>query len=204
MDERELVGLLYRADWTRLSLTGLVRGAAGSALSVFGLNESWDVSRTGIGPRPPLLTPDMFDGASALDLAAGLRFRLTSADGRWTGGCDGSRVWQLLPELPRGLTVAFTARPQPPAEVLLTPSWLLTGHTLTVRGPVTVCGRAGVQFSAVRADGERRGGLVGPGELSPTVRWLGAGNYERVVAVVDATLGFLLRCEFSSVTGTRT
>ena len=27
MDERELVGLLYRADWTRLSLTGTVRGS---------------------------------------------------------------------------------------------------------------------------------------------------------------------------------
>ncbi len=26
MDERELVGLLYRADWTRLALTGTVRG----------------------------------------------------------------------------------------------------------------------------------------------------------------------------------
>ena len=26
MDERELVGLLYRADWTRLSLSGRVRG----------------------------------------------------------------------------------------------------------------------------------------------------------------------------------
>ena len=26
MDERELVGLLYRADWTRLSLSGTVRG----------------------------------------------------------------------------------------------------------------------------------------------------------------------------------
>ena len=27
MDERELVGLLYRADWTRLALTGTVRGS---------------------------------------------------------------------------------------------------------------------------------------------------------------------------------
>ena len=27
IDERELVGLLYRADWTRLSLTGRVRGS---------------------------------------------------------------------------------------------------------------------------------------------------------------------------------
>ena len=27
VDERELVGLLYRADWTRLTLTGTVRGS---------------------------------------------------------------------------------------------------------------------------------------------------------------------------------
>jgi hypothetical protein len=197
MDERELVGLLYRADWTRLSLTGSVRGAAGSVLSVFGLNESWNVGPWATPPDRPLMTPDMFGGDTALDIAPGQRFRLTSADGRWTGGCDGSRVWQRPPEfLPEQVTVGFDAKPQPPVESLLAPSWLLTDHTLTVREPTTVGGRAGIQFSAVRAGGDGRRGLADPGELPPTMRWQLSGRYERVVAVVDATLGFLLRCEF--------
>jgi hypothetical protein len=108
MDERELVGLLHRADWTRPSLTGSVRGAAESVLSMFGLDVHWNVGQE--------------DEA--------------------------------------------------------------------------VCGRAGVQFSAVPVAGDRRRGLVGPGELSPTLRWPEHEGYERVVAVVDATLGFLLCCEF--------
>ena len=197
MDERELVGLLYRADWARLSLAGSVCGAAGAVLSVFEPNETRDVSLDAVISRPPrLLTPETLDGDIAIDLAPGERFRLTSADGRWTGGCDGSRVWQRLPELPRGVTAEFRAKPQPPIAPLLSPAWLLTGHTLTVREPTTVCGRPGIQISAVRTGGDRLGGLVGPGEVSPTLRWHLDGTYERVVAVVDATLGFLLCCEF--------
>jgi hypothetical protein len=188
MDERELAGLLHRADWTRPSLTGSVRGAAASVLSMFGLESA--VS------SPPPFVSSVLDGDLALDLAPGERFRLKSADGRWAGGCDGARVWQSIADLPAAGKLGFRARPQPPVEPLLAPSWLLTGHTLTVREPTTVGGRAGVQFSAVPVAGDRRRGLVGPGELSPALRWPEHEGYERVVAVVDATLGFLLCCEF--------
>jgi hypothetical protein len=202
MDERELVGLLHRADWTRPSLTGSVRGAAASVLSMFGLDVDWNVSQEGeavwesaVSAPAPFIS-SVLDGDLALDLAPGERFRLTSADGHWAGGCDGARVWQSITDRPVAQRLGFRAHPQPPVEQLLAPSWLLTGHTLTVREPTTVCGRAGVQFSAVPVAGDRRRGLVGPGELSPTLRWPEHKGYERVVAVVDATLGFLLCCEF--------
>jgi hypothetical protein len=197
MDERELVGLLYRADWTRLSLTGSVRGAETAVPPVFGLDLHWNVSdddegRDNASPSPLLVTPDALAGDIALDLAPGMRFRLTSADGRWTGGCDGSRVWQRLTGLPEKAAVGFRAEPQPPIEPLLAPSWLLTGHTLTVGEPTAVCGRPGIGFSAVWTGDRPRGG---PGEWSPKPRWRRPEAYERVVGVADATLGFLLRVE---------
>ena len=77
MDERELVGLLYRADWARLSLAGSVCGAAGAVLSVFEPNETRDVSLDAVISRPPrLLTPETLDGDIAIDLAPGERFDL--------------------------------------------------------------------------------------------------------------------------------
>ena len=35
MDERELVGLLYRADWTGLTLSGSVRGINTGLVSIY-------------------------------------------------------------------------------------------------------------------------------------------------------------------------
>lgn len=196
MDELELVGLLHRADWTRLSLTGAVSGAAASVLSVFGGQEYWSLRSEAPVPRPPDWTPDQLEGDIALDLAPGKRFHLTSADGRWAGGCDGSRVWQRLPDpLPADTVFRFRSRPQPPVAPLLAPSWLLSGHTLTAGEPTVVCGRPGVQFTAVPEEGDLRRHRQVMGELLAPMRWNLAGKYERVVAVVDGALGILLCCE---------
>ena len=50
MDERELVGLLYRADWTRLSLSGTVRG--GGQFPATSPGERWWPASFGEGLRP--------------------------------------------------------------------------------------------------------------------------------------------------------
>src|SRR3984893_6976098 len=93
VDERELVGLLYRADWSRLALTGSLRGAGGSLLSMFGGSKRQPLFWRQPPPEahPPFLTPDLVDGEIGLRVAPGLRFRVDAADGRWAGGCDGSR-----------------------------------------------------------------------------------------------------------------
>ena len=196
MDERELVGLLHRADWTRLSLAGSVRGVAESVLAVFGAEESWNFGTEFPVPRSPLWTPDQLADDFALDLASGKRFRLTSADGRWAGGCDGSHVWQLIADPPQDEKVGFRARPQPPVARLLAPHWLLSGHRLTAGEPTIACGRICVQISAVPEGGSPLRRQVGAGEPCTALRWHLGGKYDRVVAVVDAALGILLRCEF--------
>jgi hypothetical protein len=195
MDERELVGLLYRADWTRLSLTGSVRGAAGAVRWVFGRGEYWGYGTEVPVPGVPVTHLSGFEVDTTLDVAPGARFRVTSSDGQWTGGCDGTRVWQTVPELPRESETGFRAKPQPPVARLLAPSWLLSGHTLAMEGTAMVCGRPGVVVSAIPERFAARRGRLGGDAPWAEQRWRREGKYQRVVAVVDAALGFLLRCE---------
>ena len=84
--------------------------------------------------------------------------------------------------------------PEPPFPVLLSPSWLLSGYSLSIEEETTACGRAGIRVvatSARRPDGRHMPGLipVTPFRFPPVVQ------YNHVVAVVDAELGILLRCE---------
>lgn len=193
MNERELVGLLYRADWSRLALTGSLRGASGSLLSMFGSGKRQPHFGRQTPPEahPPFLAPDLVEGDIAVRLAPGMRFRVDAADGRWAGGCDGARVWQWRADVPPGARARFDDRPRPPAESLLAPSWLLSGHTLIIEGTATVCGREGVLVSAVPA-GDRRL------NRRSALRRQRIGRYTRASVAVDAALGILLRCEVFS------
>src|ERR1700734_3941283 len=109
MDERELVGLLYRADWTGLSLSGRVRGAGqfpatspggGGGAAAFGPGpRPGSFLLPGPPPPPPdwmMTTTDRPETESALTLAPGKRYRLAAEDGSRVLGCDGERVWQWL------------------------------------------------------------------------------------------------------------
>src|SRR5215469_195397 len=192
--KRELVALLYRADWTRLSLSGEVHGVDTSVPMVATETGPWrDV------PFPPKAPPFEPFGPEATDrtllVAPGMRYREESADGRRVQGCDGERVWRWFAELPPGVEIRFDGRPQPPSPELLAPSWLLAGYKLTTKGKVTACGRPGVRVLATPRRAVRGWHTGHSTGLLPALRLPPVIQYDRVVAVVDAELGILLSCE---------
>jgi hypothetical protein len=204
--ERELTGLLHRADWTRLALSGSVRGDWPVVTMVTTSAAPPRMPRHGEPPEPPL-RPFFASARDAeadwsLTVAPGRRFLVRNADGSRVLGNDGERVWQWLGDLPADESVVFDGRTRPPFGVLLAPSWLLGGYALVLDGEVTVCGRAGVRVlgtpRAVTAGLPRVGGRFpgGFGDVlfSPVPRWLSAEHWDEVDAVVDAELGILLRC----------
>jgi hypothetical protein len=189
VDEQGLVALLYRADWRRLSLSGEVRGGREPW--------TWAVSdprrpRPG-GPDawvPPFPPPGTFAGTDVtLLVAPGKRYRMASADGRRVRGCDGERAWGLFGEVPQGAEIHFGGAEEPPFSELLEPSWLLSGYDLAIEGDATACGRAAIRVIATaRAHDHHK--LAAPPLRWPPVIWA-----DRVVALIDAELGILLRCE---------
>jgi hypothetical protein len=191
--KRELVALLYRADWTRLCLSGEVHGPGEPGMAGFTATAApakmWPVP----DPRFPPFAPEVND--RMLLLAPGRRYREESVDGRHVHGCDGERLWRWYADLPAGVEIRFDNRPRPPCPELLAPSWLLSGYKLTINGTVTACGRPGIRMLATPrrpARGLRAGHPVG---LLPPLRWPPVIQYDQVVAVVDAELGILLSCE---------
>jgi hypothetical protein len=210
MDERELVGLLYRADWTRLSLTGTVRGIGQFPATSPG--ERWWSPSFGEGlrlgsfsvPDPPPVPPDWMmattdqpETESTLTLAPGKRYRLATEDGSRVLGCDGERVWQWLADVPPGGRVTFERKPQPPVPGLLAPAWLLFDYRLSVEGETTVAGRAGIVVTGAARTARLRGlsaSTVLPRDLMPRPEW--------VSAVIDTELGIVLRGELGYPGGT--
>jgi hypothetical protein len=196
--EQELVGLLQRADWTKLSLAATVRRRFNRALRDEQLRSM---------PSPPWMPPwarAMMDPddipvglgdqvTGSLVVAPGCRFReeLTDENGdAVTSGCDGDRVWVVNPRLARTEAVAAGRHGEsswrvyaggsarPPSERLLSPSWVLAGSGLRIEAAVTAAGREAWHVIAVPRTRQ-------PGPLGP----------QRYELVVDGELGILLRCE---------
>ncbi|HEY0932559.1 MAG TPA: hypothetical protein VGD91_02345, partial [Trebonia sp.] len=212
ISERELIGLLHRADWTKLALAATVTGPAQMLETAFdsGLWISREEKWPPFSPPPPPSPPPAWlyahaEGAGAerkLLVAPGRRYRMTSADGTRVIGSDGEHVWQWFREPPPpGTAVRFDRSPRPPAPLLLDPAWLLGAYRLAVApdpggaaGRVTVGGRAGI---TVEGQPRISGAPAFPGGAGLVWELLrGLPGSDRVVVVVDAELGFLLRCEF--------
>jgi hypothetical protein len=156
----DLIGLLYRADWTRLSLSAELRAEYG---------------QEPLPPSPPPPLPrrkyrsrwyrdwpgqrqdnGRYVGHGALLIGPGGRWRLVCPDpGRGAGGeaaegNDGEHVWSWRPlEMggPPPLPVKENGAYLPVPE-LLCPSGLLGGYTLEELGPVTVAGRDAIAVAA--------------------------------------------------------
>src|ERR1700722_5433012 len=203
MDERELVGLLYRADWTRLALTGTVRGSGQFPPTNQG-DRMWSF-RSGPPkeesfpwPVGATVAADSSGAQSPLTRAPGKRYRLAEEDGSRVLGCDGERVWQWLADIPAGEWPTFERKPQPPVAGLLAPAWLLMASRLSVEEETTVAGRAGIVVSGTARSVSRKRGLV----TSMVLPWELIPRPERVSVVVDRELGILLRRELSYPDGT--
>jgi hypothetical protein len=130
----DVVSLLYRADWTRLSLSGEVSGN--------------DEPRTPTIAYVETVRPFTGDWArsSVLRVAPGGRCRRDS--GSYASGSDGVRAWQWHQDMARHATDDhLVGAAVPPFRTLLCPSWLLTGYELSVMGRVTACGREGIRVT---------------------------------------------------------
>jgi hypothetical protein len=183
---RDLVSLLYGADWTRLRLAAEVTASRDP-----------DLGRTRYGTdAPPFLgAPGKPPGAgrvwematdqpgtrtdrSTLLIEPGRRYREQGGD--HLSGCDGDRSWFAVRD-DGGWKVEAAAGPEPPLPPMLRPSWLLTGFTLEPGEPVTADGREALRVVATpRPD-------VWPRASAPP--------RPRVEVIVDAGLGILLRHE---------
>ena len=182
----EVIGLLYRADWTRLSLSAELRSETDREplprLSREGRSRwyrAWPGQRQDNG---------RYVGGGALLIGPGGRWRLEcpvpgrGAEGEAAEGNDGERGWSWRPPevggpppLPVKVGVAY-----PPPPELFCPSGLLGGFTLEVLGPVTVAGRDAIAVAAAP-----RRDVLGSGSAER--------SYDRIEVAVDAELGILLR-----------
>src|SRR5580700_1604443 len=195
----EVIGLLYRADWTRLSLSAEVRFEQDGDLVRRRENavRTESMRRMGFHPGSPGM-PDVEQEPdaerdvyhrwrAALLIAPGRRYRLEYEGDRGgrADGSDGEQAWTLRPPDPPPLPpLGFEVVSGLPVPALFRPAGLLARFTLDVGGPVTACGREAIAVTAVP-----RHGAVGSGtSLRPPA-------CDRVELIVDAETGILLRRE---------
>jgi hypothetical protein len=198
-DTPDLVVLLYRADWTRLSLAAEVSHTIDHDLDALrpGAGAPWAAWPFGPphGPRDPVAgsgrraRPSGNEWEKATDLQGTETSRstlLVAPGGRcryqgdgFASGCDGDRSWTEFEE--EGRLVEKTGGPRPPLATLLRPSWLLNGYTLEIGGSATTLGRDGLRVVATPRRSLR----------DAATQW--RRPVDRVEVIVDAELGILLR-----------
>jgi hypothetical protein len=138
----DLVGLLYRADWTRLSLTAEVSvrrdlDRAQSEAAVAPPGHEWEMATDQLGTETR---------RSTLLIQPGRRYREQGED--VASGCDGERGWTAIRK-DGGWDVEADDGPESPRPPMLRPSWLLTGYNLEAGEVVTADGREALRVVAV-------------------------------------------------------
>ena len=188
---RDLVSLLYRADWTRLRLAAEVTASRDFDLdrTRYGADGSSPPPWLGAPGKPPRtgheweMATDQLGtrtDRSTLLIEPGRRYREQGED--HLSGCDGDRSWSAVRE-GDGWKVEADDGPEPPLPPMLRPSWLLAGFTLEPGEPVTTGGREALRVVATPRPGVWPRASARPRPL------------DRVEVVVDAGLGILLRHE---------
>ena len=182
---RNVIGLLYRADWTRLSMSAEVRLERDGDLVRSRMHEMRPPGVPGPGLRRDPFTweeavsedPPGYESEDAtLLIAPGGRYRQETPV--LTIGNDGQYGWLWYREDPPPWVPPDDD--EPPVPELFCPALLLSGFDLDVRGPVTACGREAIAVTVTRRPG-----------ASPHPRDL----YDRIEVIVDAELGIGLRRE---------
>jgi hypothetical protein len=196
----DLVGLLYRADWSRLSLTAEVNIRRDLDLDrtrdeddmpppgkAEGAPPPWQLFRDLSGRRPAggeweMATDQLGTEThrSTLLIQPGRRYREQGED--FASGCDGDRSWTAVRK-DGDWDVEADDGPESPRPPMLRPSWLLTGYTLEAGEAVTADGREALRVVAV------------PRPRVRSRRPAGTRPPDRVEVLVDLGLGILLRHE---------
>jgi hypothetical protein len=183
----ELVAAVYRADWTRLSLSARATQRRDKSLyrRMHAQAMAEQARRFGPGARLPRLPEDPYPGREfpvtevRFLLAPGGRYRVGD-DGNVSQVCDGQSQWLIVAGVARRVPDDIR---RPPFRGLLEPGWLIACYELTMTGGAQVAGRPVHRVTGTpRAVTTRRG----------------SGDYhllDRVEVLVDAELGILLRSE---------
>jgi hypothetical protein len=186
----ELVGLLYRADWTRLSLSATLTSSRDPAVDRRLRQRKMSELRQLLGPLPKVGWIPGWDQRVEDDsphrcersvlLAPGGRSRVSASDSSLVSISDGDDTW----EIHDGLADRHPAAgPDQLLRGLVMPQWLLANYELTITGSEAADGRPAIRVLGtprpVRQG--RRGGL-----------W---HLLDRVEVLVDAELGVLVRSE---------
>jgi hypothetical protein len=149
-----VIGLLYRADWTRLSLLAEVTMVVDHDLYRWRERE---MRSRGAG-EPPAAFEETSSGvessSTTLLVAPGRRYREQSGDDAdgYLAGSDGTRSWQRLMQAgPAGKSplVQLSGDPEPPFPQLLSPRQVLSRFTLEVGDQLTACGRDAIHVIAM-------------------------------------------------------
>ena len=176
----DLVSLLYRADWTCLSLAAEVTARRDLDL---------DRTRREAGTPPREARPEwematyqlgVESRRSTLLIQPGRRYREQGV--RYVSGCDGNRSWSARRD-GDGWKVEADGGPEPPLPPMLRSSWLLTGYTLEAGEPVTAGGREALRVVAT------------PRPFTWSRASARARPLDRAEVLVDLGLGILLRHE---------
>jgi hypothetical protein len=196
----DLVGLLYRADWTRLSLAAEVSVRRDLDLDRIRYEDDVPPPGEAEGAPPPWQLFRDFSGRlraerewematdqlgtetqrSTLLIRPGRRYREQGED--VASGCDGDRSWTATRK-DGGWNVEADDGPESPLSPMLRPSWLLTGYTLEAGEAVTAGGREALRVVAI------------PRPQLWSRRPAGPRPLDRVEMLVDLGLGILLRHE---------
>jgi outer membrane lipoprotein-sorting protein len=181
IDLPALVVLLYRADWTRLSLSAAVHRRHDQALrnKIYNIR---DMSEYPPGHEPSDAEPAIEEARGRILLAPGGRYRdeVTDEDGPGLTVCDGETRWVIS----EGIATRRDAGGPPyPLGDLLTPSWLLTEFDLDLTGTSVVGGRTACRVIAT------------PRSVVPGIGGAWKHRPDQAFALVDAELGILLSYE---------
>jgi hypothetical protein len=202
-DLQGAIGLLYRADWTRLSMSADVRFESDRDLLTSRMRatrQPWfpdrPVRRLREDPEGGQPTWDEVPGEELWGYRSGRARLLIAPGGHYRQeygdepsgqviGSDGERGWIWhQPDLAPPPGALIDVGDEPPLHELFCPSELLGGFTLEVRGLVTACGRDAIAVVATPRTSIGQVPRLRAGSLS-----------DHLEVIVDAELGILLRYE---------